>query len=253
MALLKNALIFLTLIILLVLPASALTDLAYGKTAWANASLASTPADAVDGNIATAWFNVTTGIDWWGVDLNDSYDISYINIDAQGAGYTVWLRANGSNDNITYTPIYSNSSFLLSNPTPDIQVSERYRYINISIAGCCAILYEVHVYSETPDLLTPTNGSTQAMVFPPLTTDINFTWTESGGTGWDSNLLVSEDINFNLIEVDTTTSNNYSVQALEAGTHYWKVRYYNSTSGSYSNYSNYSYFTITSTTAATGT
>ena len=101
-------------------------------------------------------------------------------------------------------------------------------------------------YSIT--LYSPVNGSTQIKTYPPLVTPINFTW--SNYSIYNSNLIVAKDIYFNLIAVDTITANNYSIQPLDAGNYWWKVRYYNSTSGIYGNWSDTFNFTLQATQTA---
>ncbi|HCJ67454.1 MAG TPA: hypothetical protein DHV62_09100, partial [Elusimicrobia bacterium] len=74
-------------------------------------------------------------------------------------------------------------------------------------------------------LVSPLNSSNLYKQYPPLIENINFTWRYNGNE-FISNLKIAKDIDFNLIAVDTSTANNYSVQALEAGNYWWKVRYY---------------------------
>lgn len=251
MALLKNLFIYLILFFLLAFPVSALSDVALLKQTWTNSTLgANVASNAVDGSTVTAWIPADSHNGYWGVDLNHSYLIDSIAFHPLGA-FVTNIYVNASTDNATWTILYHNASFALDSPQ-NFSVGATYRYINITVSdGTGGYLYEVYVYSSTPSLISPVNGSSQTMTFPPLTTSVNFTWT-TDTSGLSSNILIAKDVNFNLIETDTTTTNNYSVQSLEAGTHYWKVRYYNSTSGSYSNYSEYNYFTITSTSSATG-
>lgn len=101
-----------------------------------------------------------------------------------------------------------------------------------------------------PNLYTPINSTTVFKDYPPLTKTISFTWALSLE---NSNLIIAKDSNFDIIVVDTITSNNYSTQSLEAGNYWWKVRYYNSTSETYSNYSDTFNFTLTNNVSATGT
>ncbi len=102
-----------------------------------------------------------------------------------------------------------------------------------------------------PSLISPANSSALTKAYPPLTSSINFTW--FGDPVLSSNLLVAKDSNFNLIAIDTTVTTNYLNQSLEAGNYWWKVRYYNSTSGTYSSYSNVFNFTLTNTQTTSGT
>ena len=109
----------------------------------------------------------------------------------------------------------------------------------------------IRLYTNMPILYTPLDDSAQYKTYPPLTTTINFTWQYMDLQ--TSNILIAKDSNFNLISVNTITSNNYSAQSLEAGNYWWKVRYYSSTSGTYGNYSDTSNFTLINNVSATGT
>lgn len=100
-----------------------------------------------------------------------------------------------------------------------------------------------------PTLFEPTNASSNTKPYPPLTSDINFTWESLLSFG--SNIVIAKDVNFNLIAVDTTTANNYSVQSLEADEYWWKVQYYNSSSGTFYNWSAVFNFTLSSNTQTT--
>lgn len=253
MALLKK--VFILFILLSIVPGVyAFGDASAGRTTWANSTAgAGFESDkAVDRNTATFWSSADSINGYWGVDLGTNLTIAYISIYSV-SGDVADIHINGSNDNVTYTQIYANAAYLLTSPTSqNVTVNANYRYINITLHGVSsALLNEVYVYTYEPLLIYPVNASTTSMVFPPLTTNVDFNWSQDSVLS--SNLIISKDINFNVIEADVTTTNNFSTQALEAGTHYWKVRYYNSTTGTYYNYSNYSYFTITSTSAATGT
>jgi len=74
----------------------------------------------------------------------------------------------------------------------------------------------------TPTLQTPANGSILSFDFPPQTDDITFTWSGIGTSGYQ--FQVAEDAAFNLLEYDITTTTNTTTKAIDAGTHYWRVR-----------------------------
>jgi len=97
------------------------------------------------------------------------------------------------------------------------------------------ISFDYDYTNYTPTLTYPTNGSTLSFNFPPQVSDINFTWTPIGSSGYQ--IQVAEDAGFSLIEVDTTTTSNYSVQSIDGGTHYWRVRTYNDAGATLGNWS----------------
>jgi len=107
--------------------------------------------------------------------------------------------------------------------------------INVVLASGFRILFDYDYTNSTPILTYPTNGSTLSFNFPPQVSNINFTWSPIGSSGYQ--IQVAEDSAFSLIEVDTTTTNNYSVQAMDAGTHYWRVRTYNDAGATLGNWS----------------
>jgi len=74
----------------------------------------------------------------------------------------------------------------------------------------------------TPTLISPANGSLLSFNFPPQTDDITFTWSSIGTSGYQ--FQVAEDAAFNLIEYDITTTIATTTQAIDSGTHYWRVR-----------------------------
>jgi len=108
------------------------------------------------------------------------------------------------------------------------------------------ILFDYDYSNFTPTLTYPTNGSTLSFNFPPQVSNINFTWTPIGSSGYQ--IQVAEDAGFSLIEVDTTTTNNYSVQAMDAGTHYWRVRTYNDAGATLGNWSDTFVFAFSEST-----
>jgi hypothetical protein len=161
-------------------------------------------------------------------------------------------------DGISWTSIMY---FTVSSVTEQInqstyQLNASVRYLRSSVwnvPGTSYVRwYEIQAnISDKPGLISPANNSIQYKQYPPLNADLNFTWT-SNVNNLSSNLIIAKDSNFNLISVDTTIANNYSVQSLEAGNYWWKARYYNSTSGLYSPYSNTSFFTLTNNYTSSG-
>ena len=242
---------------------AAYPEVAYNKTATAISELgAGTSAGkAVDGNVlTTAWIAANaTYPAWWKVDLGSSIAINTVKL-AYLSGYNYSLNITVSNNDTTYTQVYSNASFYTGLDdafSPDIKfstVSARYIKIwlvsNPSNPSSFPTFQEVEVYAA-PLLYTPSNSSVQSKTYPPLTTSINFTW--SSLSNLNTHIIIAKDINFNLIVTDSVISNNYSVQSLEAGNYWWKARYYNSTSGTYGNYSSVFNFTLSNTQTISGT
>lgn len=102
-----------------------------------------------------------------------------------------------------------------------------------------------------PFLSYPINGSTITSIYPPQTATINFTWHDSEYAA--DELIVARDINFNIIDVDIFTSNDfYSATLNNNQTYYWKIRQYNTTTGTYGDTSTTHNFTITSTINPSG-
>jgi len=173
-------------------------------------------------------------------------------------GGATWSSNQSANGNTP--PDYSDAAYVLNftsattwTPAKTSNSTFIVRVINI-VPSTGSIDYVqaniTHIYTS-PILFSPTNASAQTKSYPPLTTPINFTW--SYNTVLNSNLLIAKDSNFDLISVNTITSNNYSIQSLEAGNYWWKVCYYNSTSGTCGDYSNVFNFTLTNNVSTTGT
>jgi len=96
----------------------------------------------------------------------------------------------------------------------------------------------------------PANRSTINATYPPLTYDIAFDWQNTGGPQYK--LQVATDTNFNLMVVDTFTTNDYSTQVLSVGDEYfWRVYSYDGIS-LYSDSSDVYSFNITDDSGLTG-
>lgn len=112
-----------------------------------------------------------------------------------------------------------------------------------SVLNNFRLLFDYDYTNYTPTLITPANGSVTSFSFPPQFTDVYFEWTDAGDSGYQ--IQISEDEAFNLIEYDITTTTN-TTQTMDAGTHYWRVRTYNS--GVSGNWSDVFSFTLTEST-----
>jgi len=134
---------------------------------------------------------------------------------------------------VTFSEVFSNITILSGDK---IQL---YGYIDPGVTSANVqnfrIRFDYDYVNATPVLTYPTNGSTLSFNFPPQVSDINFTWTPIGSSGYQ--IQVAEDSGFSLLEVDTTTTSNYSVQSIDGGTHYWRVRTYNDAGATLGNWS----------------
>jgi len=170
---------------------------------------------------------------------------AYVSVPSNPDEVTIKIKV--SSNNTTWTTLQTFTSSAPYN-NPDIWNTnytnvQNVKYIRTTVYRSSASndvyfrWYEIQALTseETVSLFSPTNNSIIYKTYPPLTVSINFTWSKS--TLYSSNFIIARDSSFNLISVDTTTSNNFSVQQLAAGTYYWKVRYYNAASGTYYNWS----------------
>lgn len=170
---------------------------------------------------------------------------------------------NSGNINFTWTGVAPPYRLVIgegsiSNEVINTSVSGLYSLQSLSVnktyywkvANSDSNYSSVYSFETLLTLFTPVNASAILKSYPPLTADVNFTW----AGGFDKyNIVVAKDANFNLISVDKTISNNYSLEPLEAGNYWWKVRPYNETTVSYGNYSNTFNFTLTNTQIVSGT
>ena len=122
------------------------------------------------------------------------------------------------------------------------------------IAGASVYLQDFGIYYTILDanLTTPVNGSYDYFDFPDFFHNVYFSWYHPYNT--EFNIKIAKDIGFNLLTVDKTISANYTTESLEPAAYYWKVRTYDSTSGTYGEYSNVSSFNlIRNSSTGTGT
>lgn len=100
-----------------------------------------------------------------------------------------------------------------------------------------------------PSLLLPTNSSTEYVTFPPLVTDITFSWENTNVVQY--RLMVAEDIGFNVMSVDLYTSTTTSTQTLMVNKEYfWKIYAYDGID--YSDSSDVYSFNLTGNSSLTG-
>jgi hypothetical protein len=177
-----------------------------------------------------------------------------------GGSNTGYVDFKVSSDNVTWFLVKEYSTGVNTETTVNESITNanlsNVRYIRTSSwyqtyyapSALYVRYYELEAIRK-PVPIYPTNGSTLSFTYPPISSNINFTWTGENGS---YNLYVAKDQNFNLIAVDTTLSTNYSIQSLEAGDYWWKVRYYEPSTGIYHNWSNTSNFTLTSSQTISG-
>ena len=100
-----------------------------------------------------------------------------------------------------------------------------------------------------PNLTAPINTSTTYTTYPPLTSLISFTWQDLAAPQY--RLVIAEDINFNVVSVDTHVGTNNSNQDLIVNREYfWKVYSYDGIT--YSNISDVYSFNLTGNSTLTG-
>lgn len=91
----------------------------------------------------------------------------------------------------------------------------------------------------------PVGGITIAGTYPPITSNVNFTWHDTVYPA--DELIIAEDTGFNIIVHDSFYSTDYANVMLEGGRYYWKIKQYNSTSASFGNTSATQTFTLVAT------
>jgi len=263
MALLKRLLLLVIVLLLCVQPGSAV-DLVYGLiptySGWF--STPASPSYITDNNLTSYDGGGSVGGTGTGIVLVDTgvnrtiteLYVKYGSTKELGSYYDV--RVEYSINNINWSIIRTDTYMYGGGLDQSISVNNiifrylRLVYYNPAVGGMYGYTYDIKVISMIPNITYPVSININKS-YPPLTENINFTWFKENNVS--SNIIIAKDQNFNLIAVDTITSNNYSVQSLEAGNYWWKVRYYNATSGTYYPYSNVSNFTLTNLPSATGT
>jgi hypothetical protein len=170
---------------------------------------------------AAVRFNVTAG----GYHTVDVYEW-YVDGAAQGVNF----------DNFTY---YFNVT-----GTHSVKVVAT----NITEGDSASLTWQVTLGFN---LLYPANGSMIYTPYPPLTTDVNFSWAAVDYPYY--NLRVARDNNFNLLVTDMFTSNTYASVGLDDGTYWWQVRSYNPDTGTYESSSEVFTFSVTHNLTEDGT
>jgi hypothetical protein len=124
----------------------------------------------------------------------------------------------------------------------------------VDVSGLTASSHTIVVTAHlacAPTMLSPTNGSTITFDYPPMYDEVTFSWADFTGT---SQIQIAEDSAFsNVVYSDETTDNSVTA-SLAAGTYYWRVRSYDSVTGSYGSWpSSYSVILVSSSGSVTGT
>ncbi|HEV2640351.1 MAG TPA: discoidin domain-containing protein [Actinocrinis sp.] len=144
------------------------TDLALNKTATASSlENAGDPAGAaVDGNTGTRWSSAFSDPQWLEVDLGSSQAICGVSINWEAA-YASAFQIQVSNDNSTWTPIYSTTTG--PGGVQNLSVSGTGRYIRMygtaRATGYGYSIWEFDVYGGSNPTAPPTSPTT-----PPVTT-----------------------------------------------------------------------------------
>ena len=152
-------------------------------------------------------------------------------------GLCPWWRING----VTNSSAHGSPSMITSISTNTTITGTTVD----STATATTITWIVNV-SSVPTLIYPTNGTMIVTTFPPISSDVNFTWYDIS----NSHIQVASDSNFNLLLLNATTSNQYYSFSLTPGTYYWRVQHSDSSTGVVGDYSNPESFTITASSAA---
>lgn len=101
-----------------------------------------------------------------------------------------------------------------------------------------------------PNLIYPTNGSTQYTTYPPLTASVYFSWEDVASPQY--RLMIAEDENFNMMAIDKYIGTNNSNQDLVVNKEYWWKVYGYDGVGTYSNSSEVFTFNLTGNSTLTG-
>jgi len=102
-------------------------------------------------------------------------------------------------------------------------------------------------------LSSPANQSISYFNYPPLTSNVLFSWSATNSSVVNYNLVVAKDINFDLGVSDTTFSGTTKTLSLPSGSYFWKVRPYYLSTGLHGTYTPTWNFTLISNVSATGT
>lgn len=100
-----------------------------------------------------------------------------------------------------------------------------------------------------PNLTSPTNSSTTYTTYPPLTSDVTFTWQDLAAPQY--RIITATDSNFNVIFSDIWLSTNTSTQSLLVNDQYW-WRVYAYDGSTYSDSSDIFNFNLTGNSTLSG-
>ena len=100
-----------------------------------------------------------------------------------------------------------------------------------------------------PNLTSPTNSSTTYTTYPPLTSDVTFTWQHTNAPQY--RIITATDSNFNVLFSDIWISTNTSTQSLVVNDEYW-WRVYAYDGATYSSSSDIYSFNLTGNSTLSG-
>lgn len=144
-------------------------ELARGKPASASTEQVPNYAtNANDGNILTKWCASSAAVpQWWRVDLGVTRVVTGLEIDLEKQGLFQY-RVEASDDDITYTTAFDNTSNATTLMTQDETFSGRGRYVRLYVTNLVssdnyemwACLFEIKFYG--PDIPSSTGATGQA-------------------------------------------------------------------------------------------
>lgn len=167
--------------------------------------------------------------------------------EASGSGLRVLINSSGgSSSQVYYWPTTTESDW--REVTLDVSGYTGDTYIGIFTAnpGTRAIIDDVEVLGEKPILISPSNGYVENVTYPPLLHEIDLIWDESTFSS-TYRYQVAADISFNQIVEDDYTVYTEETVSLTAGTYYWRVYPYDTTTEELGTVSDTYSFTISET------
>ena len=218
--------------------------------------------NVVDNNYSTPtgtallWGGFSDDVAYIQIDLGEIYNVSSmgISLNVVSCTHSCFSKLKISVDGSTWTDVATFTGSGSRNNT--YVVNSNFRYIRSTLYQDTGISYidwyEILAFvDDVPILIDPVNGSVYYFSYPDFTHNVLFTWSNIYP---DYNIKAAKDNGFNLLVVDKVISTNYSTELLEPAAYYWKVRTYDSTSGTYGEYSNVSSFNlIRNSSTGTGT
>lgn len=191
---------------LLAAPAFAQTQLTISQATASSTYSSYYPAsNAIDNSLSTSWIGASNSSSWWlKLDLGSSKSLSSISIYWNYSRGSSNYNIQGSNDNSTWTNLYTGLSSLGGSSNPyqkNYSLSGSYRYVRIyinTVQSSYPIIYEVKLYGGSPPDTTPPTGTIKINNDSQYTTSTSATLslsaTDSGsGMGSGSQMQFSND------------------------------------------------------------